>query len=319
MDKQNRAHAKIILADSDAYMRQSLHHALTHEGYRDIRSISRLTLLVDLLRGSMPDLLIMDIDMVDGDAIALVSDIRNGKVGRNPFLPIILMSWDSERSLIRRVVDSGADMLLAKPIAPVQLLERIDLIVKQRNPFVVTADYIGPDRRMTHEECTVERFTVPNTLKSKIEGTPIDHASLLEQIQSTFGRMNKSRLVEDAAKITSIVGIVTNSYKQKKLSKETKSQMDQIICCTEDFVGRIAGTPFESLNGVCASLLKAARHIHRRPKKADRKQVDLLQPLADTIRVGVDPEQDCGSAIQEVDNIVDCSGIPAQGGTVAPV
>ena len=305
MDRQNRANARIILADSDAYMRQSLLHALTHEGYRDIRSVSRLTLLVDLLRGSMPDLLIMDIDMADGDAIELVRDIRNGKIGRNPFLPIILMSWDSDRPLIRRVVDSGADMLVAKPLAPVQLLERMDFIVRQRNPFIVTADYFGPDRRMDNSSGEIERYMVPNTLKDKIEGRPVDYASLHEQIQSTFGQMNKLRLVEDAARITSIVGIVTNSYKQKRLSKETKSRMDQIICCTEDFAGRIAGTPFESLSGVCASLLKAARHIHRRPKKADRKQVDLLQPLADTIRVGVDPDQDSESGIQEVDHIVD--------------
>ena len=46
----------------------------------------------DIVTASLVDLLILDVDTPDGDAVALVSEIRNSRVGRNPFLPIIFVT-----------------------------------------------------------------------------------------------------------------------------------------------------------------------------------------------------------------------------------
>src|SRR3546814_19838847 len=55
--------------------------------------------------------------MPEGDAVALVSDLRHGRLGVNPYLPIILTSWESDKPLVRRVVDAGADDLQVKPLS----------------------------------------------------------------------------------------------------------------------------------------------------------------------------------------------------------
>ena len=47
--EKNRASVKIVLADSDSYMRQGLRNAFATEGYQDFQTVGRISLLRDLL------------------------------------------------------------------------------------------------------------------------------------------------------------------------------------------------------------------------------------------------------------------------------
>ena len=72
MDRANakhRANVKVVVADSDNYTSQGLRNALTNEGYRDVLVVGRLAILRDLMMASMVDLLVLDADLRDGDAI----------------------------------------------------------------------------------------------------------------------------------------------------------------------------------------------------------------------------------------------------------
>src|SRR3546814_14054009 len=85
--------------------------------------------------------------MPGGDACAMVQAIRHNQLGSNPFVPIIFTTWEADADVVRRVVDSGADDLLIKTLSPAQLLTRINSLVSQRKPFIVTSDYYGTQRR----------------------------------------------------------------------------------------------------------------------------------------------------------------------------
>ena len=98
---------------------------------------------------------------------------------------------------MRRIIDSGADTLLVKPLAPAQLFSRIENIVNGRNLFVVTADYFGPDRRDRLNTVGSTQFQVPNTLKDKLEGRQIDTDSLNMEIAALMAEMNETRLVSN--------------------------------------------------------------------------------------------------------------------------
>ena len=80
--ERNRASVKIVLADSDSYMRQGLRNAFATEGYQDFRTVGRLSLLRDLLASAPADLLILDVDTPDGDAVEVAREIRAGKLGK---------------------------------------------------------------------------------------------------------------------------------------------------------------------------------------------------------------------------------------------
>ncbi len=305
MDGLIKSGANILLADGDAYMRQSFRNALTNDGYRNIRAISRLSLLTEILNTTGADLLILDVDMPDGDATELVRDIRSGKVGGNPFIAIIITSWRSDRYLVRRIIDSGADTLLVKPLAPAQLFSRIENIVNGRNLFVVTADYFGPDRRDRLNTVGSTQFQVPNTLKDKLEGRQIDTDSLNMEIAALMAEMNETRLIRASYQIAFLIGMVLNAFDEGTITSETKSQLGRIISIVEDAMPRIVETRFAGIAGDFQALLQIVEKIHVRPRRADRKLVAQLKPLASVILKSTYSGSDATFALMEIATAVE--------------
>ncbi len=261
-------------------------------------------MLRDLLTGAVPDLIILGSEMPDGDSIELVREVRNGQLGRNPFVPIILTVWDSDGILIDEAVNSGVDLILAKPLAPAQLFSRIDALIAERKPFVVTADYIGPDRRERGSPNDINSFEVPNTLRDKVSGTPIDEDALSDHIESTLRQINASRLQQASLQLACQVEMLIRAYASGNVDQCAKKHVGRIIACAEDIVIRVRYTEFEQLKGLCESMIKVAREVYRQPKKADHKQVDLLRPLSQSILVSTNPDLRYQQPAEDIENMV---------------
>ncbi len=308
MDGFIKSSANILLADGDAYMRQSFRNALTNDGYRNIRAISRLSLLTEILNTTGADLLILDVDMPDGDATELVRDIRSGKVGKNPFIAIIVTSWQSDRQLVRRVIDSGADTLLVKPLAPAQLFARIENIVSGRSLFVVTADYLGPDRRDRLNAAGPTQYRVPNTLKEKLEGRPVDAESLNMEIAALMAEMTETRLIRVSYQIAFLVGMVINAFESDAITDETKAHLGRILSTAGEILPHIAETRFADLADDFLALLDIVERIHVRPRRADPNLVAQLKPLASKILTSTYSGSDATFALMEIATAVDDLG-----------
>ena len=100
---------------------------------------------------------------------ALIQRLRQGKVGDNPFIVIIVTTWRRDGNLINHLINSGADDVLTWPFSAAQLGERLRSQVERRKQFVVTCDYIGPDRRRDPERAGAECIDVPNTLRLRAQ------------------------------------------------------------------------------------------------------------------------------------------------------
>lgn len=305
MDGLVKSGANIILADGDVCMRQSFRNALAHDGYRNIRAISRLSLLIEILGATEADLLILDVDVPDGDSTKLVRDVRNGIVGRNPFIAIIVTSWKADGSLVRTIIDSGADTLLVKPLAPAQLFSRIENIVCERNKFVVTADYLGPDRR--DRQCAVgtAQFDVPNTLKGKLEGRRVDAEALSMEIAQLMTELNEARLVRVSYQIALLVCMVNKAYETGRITQETESQLRRIFSIAENAAPHIAETRFNRIADDFQALLNVVHEIRSRPRHADRDLVGRLQPLASAILTSTYSGGNGSFALTEIASAVD--------------
>ena len=146
MKNDNRDRVLIFFGDPDAPIRQVIRTTMASENYRNIEVFNKLQTLRDSIRNLDPHLIIIDSGLPEGDAIKLISDVRLGKVGRNPFVPIITTTWDPiEIRFVKSLI--VVPMTLVKPLSPAQLMTRISVLADNRKPFVVTSDYIEPDRR----------------------------------------------------------------------------------------------------------------------------------------------------------------------------
>ena len=51
-----------------------------------------------------PDLVIADTKMPGGNIFDLMSKMRRGEVGDNPFVPVIMLIWDANADVIRNAL-----------------------------------------------------------------------------------------------------------------------------------------------------------------------------------------------------------------------
>ncbi len=65
------------------------------------------------------------------------------------------------------MVNSGADDLLLRPFSTTLLGQRIEAHVERRKGFVITTEYVGPDRRKEPGGGAIDLFDPPNSLKMK--------------------------------------------------------------------------------------------------------------------------------------------------------
>lgn len=115
--------------------------------------------------------MICDVTKNTDDACQTFSAIRHNELGTNPFICINGVAWSPKQALVNKVMGSGADVLVAAPISPSLILDRIEALVRSRKPFVVTSDYIGPDRRFLDDRGNeIELMEVPNSLRAKALG-----------------------------------------------------------------------------------------------------------------------------------------------------
>ncbi len=283
---KHRANISVVIADSRANMSQALRNALVNEGYRDVQVFGRLAGLRDAMKGSLADLLVLDVDLPGGDSLALVRDIRHSRIGRNPFLPVILLTWASDPDVVERAVSSGVDLILVKPLSAAQLFSRIDGLVADRKPFVVTADYVGPDRRGHPKQAQAKLFSVPNTLKDKMEGREVDPEALSDQINVALQDMNASRLAQAGAKLSGLIEDVCCMLEAGKPLDGTDYELAQ-ICRIARSIAILGG---DDIGKLCGSLIMIVNTMRSDPDAIDVKQIELLRPLSHSILCAANPK-----------------------------
>ena len=121
MKNDNRDRVLIFFGDPDAPIRQVIRTTMASENYRNIEVFNKLQTLRDSIRNLDPHLIIIDSGLPEGDAIKLISDVRLGRSGVI-HCSYYYNNWDPDRNTVRKIVDSGTDDLLVKPLSPAQLI-----------------------------------------------------------------------------------------------------------------------------------------------------------------------------------------------------
>lgn len=171
-------------------------------GFRRIDGITTIQALDRRLKDS--DVSIMFIEAGDDsrNVAQLVQKIRLGETKANPFLPIIATLWTGNSENVASLMNAGCDDVLLRPFSVVKAKERVGAIIENRKRFVVTSDYVGPDRGIPKSgHANVDSFDVPNPLREIVTGEKIDPVEQNELIENARLRVNKERLAKLARRI----------------------------------------------------------------------------------------------------------------------
>ncbi len=295
----------LLLIDPDISMRTNIKNILYDQGFRDLRMGGTTAYMRDEINNVPPDLLISDVKLPDGDFCGFVYELRHHMIGSNPFLPVIATGHSPDHAMVGEVIESGADDFLSKPLSASQLGDRIRALVNHRKPFLVTTDYIGPDRRKDVErESTVPLLEVPNTLKAKATGEPEDI-----DLEATIREVNLRKLERHSDQISYLVEVnILPGLERGSVDGEVRESLDRLLYVTQDTNRRLAGTKYDHVSDLCRSLTKVTADIcgAERPSTTDIK---LLRPLAQAIKTGFDNPVETADTAREISaTVTDHSG-----------
>ena len=172
MGKINFADIQMLLAIENPMVRKGLRDGLYTVGISKVVDVIHKDNFHDTLRDNNFDLIIMTPEL-EGHFIAnFITQMRNGQLGRHPFAMTMILLPVADREILGKIIDCGPDDLLLMPVAPNQVVARVEAMTQQRKPFIVTQDYTGPDRRKEKRPGTEEipLLEVPNPLQAKVSG-----------------------------------------------------------------------------------------------------------------------------------------------------
>lgn len=295
----------IVFGEPEASLRHAIRAALNREGYNNVADFDRFSQLREAVTKRDPDLILMDSEMDTGEADSMITDLRYNKLGKNPFVPVIVTIWEPTQGQVRRVASSGTDDMLVKPLSPAQVFERIRVLVNNRKPFVVTSDYIGPDRRKdAGRGSEIPTIDVPNTLRAKVKGEPVNRAAVESAIQEAQRDINDQRLKRNAFQIGFLVNLLLPELEKFEVTDERIRTVERLMDVARDTGARMKGTEYEHVTTLCSSMLRVASSINDSISHPEKKDVDLLKPMSEAIIAAFNPNMSSADFASQISSAI---------------
>src|SRR5665811_641975 len=118
--------SRILIAEDDRGVRQSLERALRFEGYK-VSSVKDGVEALEALTGDLPDLVLLDVMMPHVDGLTVCRHLR--ATGND--VPVLMLTARHEVRDRVSGLDAGADDYLVKPFALEELLARIRALLRR--------------------------------------------------------------------------------------------------------------------------------------------------------------------------------------------
>lgn len=177
--------ARLLVVEDEADLREFLCTTLRAHGYV-VREAGSCAAARALVQEEMPDMVLLDLGLPDGDGHELISEFR--ALGDIPVL--VLSARDQEKEKIT-ALDEGAEDYLTKPFSTGELLARLRVLLRRLQPerkqeYALDGLYIDIDhhRVLLNGEAvhlTPIEFDLLAAL-AKGEGRVMTHSSLMQAV-----------------------------------------------------------------------------------------------------------------------------------------
>lgn len=295
----------IYIADEQLEIRRLIRTALSDLNNVEYSEFKEFESLRSDLEFSWPDLILTDVDLPGGDVSELIRKVRYNEFGMNPFVPIVGLTWATNRNTIRRIIDSGVDSVLIKPLSASAVVKYVDKLSRSRKSFVVTSNYIGPDRRVDPGKGgNVPLMEVPNTFQSKRNGEAVNITELNNWISDELEVFNTERLRSNAVEARRLVQLILSDYNEGDVKDATYEILDRIKTVVMDLAERTKKGDFEHISGLCDNLIKVVGTLATRGAEPPKKDLQLIKPLCDAILAGIDEEGESSQMAREISSSV---------------
>lgn len=147
VERLNFSQIEALVVDADQYSTQILAQILRGFGLNKQLVIETGEDAKQRLGTARFDLLICDAILPDTHASDLIKWIRRQPALNIKYMPIVVLTGYTQFTNVVTLRDSGANIVVRKPVSPNVLFDHIAWSARTERPFIETDNYIGPDRR----------------------------------------------------------------------------------------------------------------------------------------------------------------------------
>lgn len=234
----NYLRVRTIIGEPDPALRATARQTLEDLGFADIHEAPSLVKAHQILRREGANLLLLNMSVDESDAVGLVEQIRSGRLADDPFPIVIALIDQAATASVTRIACSGVDDALITPFSGEALIAKIEGLSQERKPFIVTFDYIGPERRSAPRPGmpSARQIDVPNPLTGE-DGYAASRDRARHQLE-------QERIVRLGAQMEWLAG---------KLSDPSLSEADKVTSLLniewtgKELIGRIGASNQEQL------------------------------------------------------------------------
>ena len=143
----NLEKAEVLLLDQSLEGMGILAQIVAAFGVRNAHHCRTMDEAKKLVLSHEIDLVLVGTNGQDAMSYDFIRWLRRSGLQPNAFTPAILISGHTPLRDVQRARDCGANYIVAKPVSPGVLLERIVWVARERRSFIQCETYVGPDRR----------------------------------------------------------------------------------------------------------------------------------------------------------------------------
>lgn len=282
--------ARILIVSENNFSSSMVKTILINIGYHDISTVDTYAELETSMVDCQPDMLIFDSSYTIDKIYELIRKTRHSDFGTNPFMTVVALCDAPTAELMQGVMTSGVDDVLVKPYSTAQFIERIKVLIETRKPFVVTSDYIGPDRRKKErvgEGEVIPLISVPNALQECFNNR-MNREKFASRVNAVADEINILRLDRNGVQVSWLVERILLGFSSadgKDLDPEIKQHLKRLEQVALESGKRLVGTPFSHVISICKALSGLAEKMLNSKGKIDEKDKKLLQELSEAFRI----------------------------------
>jgi two-component system, OmpR family, phosphate regulon response regulator PhoB len=280
MAKYDFSAVRVLVGEQSSLIRQGLRSALFNMGFREVSDTGSFADVHDRLRSHPFDLMILNSEMEGSGTTHLIREIRRGKLGGDPFLVTLLILTNADEVHIKAAIMSGCDDIVLVPFAAGQFMTRMANVLERRKPFIVTHDYIGPDRRAKPRpgEASAKQFIVPNPLQGRAAGHSVE--AYKHSLRAAMNEISGARVSSLAKAIQFEARAIRITFEEKGGANDLVNKFFVLEEMTMELIERLRGIKKTEF---IESFLAACGKCKGNPKKITATDVAELHENAKMI------------------------------------
>lgn len=147
-DRVNLEQATLLLIDDNPQALDILSSVVQGFGVKEQIRCASAAAATEIVKHRQVDLILLDCAMPEMDGFDFVQWLRCETSRPVCLTPVIMLTGHAAPSKVHKSRDCGASFVVAKPLTPGVLLQRILWLGIDEREFVQSPSYVGPDRRV---------------------------------------------------------------------------------------------------------------------------------------------------------------------------